>query len=446
MHSACVNHRDGKPGCLKVAIQPQDRGDSQSYLRKPLSTPHPGFMAESRSSVRHTQTPWGNRDRRHIPIPPATHNPERLGAKASERNTTMAIQQRLPRFLGLFSTGLGIAQVASPRGFTRFIGVGDNATNQGWVRLAGVRDIMSGAGLLSSRRPTGWMVTRLGGDAMDLALLRRALTAGRDNRPTLRAALTGRRGRRPGLLAALTPRRRKQPRLLPVALTSRGNVPPRLLLVTAVAAGIAVLDVGATIQQMRRPRQAEERAQEEKAIKLKKTVTVDRPPEELYRFWRDFQNLPHFMRHLAEVQPKDQGLLHWKTKAPAGRIIEWDTKIVEDRPNEMIAWRSVEGSPVANAGSVRFIPAPGGRGTWVQLELEFEPPGGRVGALLARVLSDVPEQLVEIDLRAFKALMEAGEVIVSDATLNDGLLRQRPAQPAPDGARTNGARTNGARV
>jgi len=106
--------------------------------------------------------------------------------------------------------------------------------------------------------------------------------------------------------------------------------------------------------------------------------------------------------------------------------VEWDAEIVEDRPNELIAWRSVEGSDVDNSGSVRFVQAPGDRGTEVHVELRYSPPGGVIGATIAKLFGEEPAQQVDADLHAFKAIMETGQLVHSDATIHG---RPHPAQP-----------------
>ncbi|HUS15005.1 MAG TPA: SRPBCC family protein [Chloroflexia bacterium] len=166
---------------------------------------------------------------------------------------------------------------------------------------------------------------------------------------------------------------------------------------------------------------------------VKKVVTIDRSPAELYSFWHNFEQLPRFMRHLEAVQVTGPGRSHWVAKGPAGKTVEWDAEITDDQPNERIAWRSLEGADVPNAGSVRFTPATGGRGTWVQVELEYDPPGGKAGALVAKIFGEEPEKQVYDDLRAFKQVMEVGEIVLSDATLDSTHLVQRPGQPAEVG-------------
>jgi uncharacterized membrane protein len=147
-------------------------------------------------------------------------------------------------------------------------------------------------------------------------------------------------------------------------------------------------------------------------IKVEKVLTIERSPEDLYQFWRHFEQLPRFMSHLREVQIQDELHSHWVAKAPAGRTVEWDAEIINDTANQFIAWRSLPGSDIANAGSVHFVPAPGDRGTEVRVVLEYVPPVGRAGLLVAKLFGQEPEQQVREDLRHFKEIMEAGEVPV----------------------------------
>jgi uncharacterized membrane protein len=163
---------------------------------------------------------------------------------------------------------------------------------------------------------------------------------------------------------------------------------------------------------------------------LKKSIIINSTPEELYRFWRDFENLPRFMQHLQSVEETGEGRSHWVTKGPADSRVEWDAELTEDRENELIAWRSLEGSDVDNSGSVRFEPAPGNRGTIVKVEINYTPPGGALGSLVAKLFGEEPGQQAQESLRTFKQLMETGEVVVSDGTYWDnGYLSQRPARP-----------------
>lgn len=145
-------------------------------------------------------------------------------------------------------------------------------------------------------------------------------------------------------------------------------------------------------------------------IKIEKSVTINKSPEELFSFWKDFTNLPRFMKHLESVSKIDEHRSHWVAKAPAGMTVEWDAEIINEQKNELIAWRSLEGTNVPNAGSVRFEPAPGNRGCIVRVLLSYEPPAGAVGSKIAKLFGEEPSQQVEEDLRRFKQLMETGEI------------------------------------
>lgn len=144
-------------------------------------------------------------------------------------------------------------------------------------------------------------------------------------------------------------------------------------------------------------------------IKVSHAVTINKPAAELYAFWRDFTNLPRIMDHLGSVTTQDGGHSHWIAKAPLGRTVEWDAEIINEVPNKIIAWRSLPGADVDNAGSVTFKAAPTGRGTELRVELSYAPPAGKVGATVARLLGEEPRRQLDDDLRHFKSLMEAGE-------------------------------------
>lgn len=145
-------------------------------------------------------------------------------------------------------------------------------------------------------------------------------------------------------------------------------------------------------------------------IEVVKSLTVNRPPEELYRFWRNFENLPTAMRHLESVTVRDDRRSHWAVKGSAGTRVEWDAEIVNEKANQLIAWRSCEGSDIDHWGVVRFVSAPGGRGTQVRVELEYEPVGGTFGSTVAKLFGEEPGRQIGDDLRRFKQLMETGEV------------------------------------
>jgi uncharacterized membrane protein len=149
-------------------------------------------------------------------------------------------------------------------------------------------------------------------------------------------------------------------------------------------------------------------------IHLEKSITINKSPNELYAFWRSFENLPRIMRHLESVTPIDIGRSHWVAIGPAGKKFEWDAEIYNEKPNELIAWRSLSGSDVVNAGSVRFEAGPSGRGTRVNVVMNYNVTGGRLTALFARLFGAEPGQMIEDDLRRFKQLMEAGEIATTE--------------------------------
>ena len=147
-----------------------------------------------------------------------------------------------------------------------------------------------------------------------------------------------------------------------------------------------------------------------RARRVIKCVTINRSAEDLFRFWRRLENLPFFARHLISVKETSPTESHWVAKSPAGTTAEWDAVIVKETPNEYIAWESSPGSEIDNAGSVRFRPAPANQGTEVMVTLEYIPPVGALGALIARLYGEEPDIQVEEDLTRFKAFMETGEI------------------------------------
>lgn len=141
-------------------------------------------------------------------------------------------------------------------------------------------------------------------------------------------------------------------------------------------------------------------------------INIGVPRETLYRYWRNFSNLPRFMRHLVAVRVVNERRSHWMAQAPAGRIVEWDAELVEDRPGELLRWRSLPDADVTNFGMVRFTDAPAGTATDVDVELQYVPPGGSLGAAIARLTGEEPQWQVADDLRRLKQLAESGELRV----------------------------------
>jgi uncharacterized membrane protein len=285
--------------------------------------------------------------------------------------------KRLARGLGWFSVGLGITELLAPRAIAKISGVSNAHT--GLIRLYGLRELASGIAIFSQEKPTEAVWSRVAGDALDLASLG-------------------------------------------VAFTSPDAKRGRVAFATANVLAVTALDLICAKQLSGNGNQG---------IHAKASCIVNRSPEEVYSFWRNFQNLPRFMKHLESVHDLGNGRSHWVAKGPAGMSVEWDATIIADVPNEVITWRSLEGSDVDNAGAVRFEAAPGGRGTIVKVNIQYNPPAGVIGATIAKLFGEEPQQQLDDDLRRFKQVLEVGEVVVSDATLmGSGYFEQRPARPA----------------
>jgi uncharacterized membrane protein len=149
-------------------------------------------------------------------------------------------------------------------------------------------------------------------------------------------------------------------------------------------------------------------------VHLETSIAIDKSPAELYAFWRDFKNLPRFMRNLESVTELSRTQSHWVAKGPGGSRVEWDAEIYTEKENELIAWRSLEDADFVNAGSVRFQDGPEGHGTFVRVTMNYNPPAGKVGAALVQLLGAEPAQLIKEDLRRLKQIMEAGEIATID--------------------------------
>lgn len=152
----------------------------------------------------------------------------------------------------------------------------------------------------------------------------------------------------------------------------------------------------------------------ETGVRMEKVVTINRPAQQVYEFWRDFENLPRFMKHLVSVQVTGDNTSHWKAQGPAGVTIEWDAETVEERPGEQISWRSVGEADVPNRGTVQFKEAPAGRGTEVRVSIEYQPPGGAAGKAAAKLVNSISAQQLEEDLKRLKQLMETGEIATAE--------------------------------
>ncbi|APR78601.1 Hypothetical protein A7982_03948 [Minicystis rosea] len=291
--------------------------------------------------------------------------------------------KRLARGLGWFSLGLGIVQLTAPRALVRVIGVRDDRGSRSVTRAVGVREIAAGIGILTQPQHGGWLWARVGGDLTDLGLMGSAFSAKR---------------------------------------AKRG----RIAVATASLVGVTILDALAGRRLIGGAAAATPRARRERRREVVKAITVNRSPEDVYRFWRDFRNLPSFMARLASVKVLDDRRSRWSVSGPAGRRMEWSVEITEDRPGERIAWRTLRDAGPLGSGSVYFTRAPGERGTEVRVEMLPARRGGVIAATLAKLFGKMAANQVASDLHRFKQVMETGEVARSDASVRRG---PHPAQP-----------------
>lgn len=298
----------------------------------------------------------------------------------NRRDDSQTSAQRLARGLGWFSIGLGLAELLAPRAMAKICGV--RPQNAGMIQIFGAREIASGVAIfMQVDQPATALWSRVAGDALDLASLG-------------------------------------------VAFASPDSQKARVAFATVNVLAVTALDVLCAQQYSRK-------STDSPSTQTRKSLIIDRPAAELYQAWRNFEQLPRFMRNLESVTVNGDGRSHWVAKTPAGITAKWDAEILENTPNELISWRSVEGSEINNSGSVHFRQAPGSRGTIVTVQLDYDLPGGMITNALAKLLREDPGVLAQESLRLFKQIMEVGEVTLSDGTLWDnGFLTQRPAQPS----------------
>ena len=287
--------------------------------------------------------------------------------------------ERQTSTLALLSLGLGLTELMAPRQVARWIGADSEDDKTRLTILAlGLRELTCGIGLLSRTRPAAWAWARVAGDMIDLAVIGGAVQAG--NADPARAAAAA-----AGVLSAAYLDARTA-----LELQQNGQRP--------LAEGIAV----------------------------EQSVTIRRPLKDVYEFFRDFENLPSFMSHLESVKVQN-GQSHWCARGPLGRRVEWNAEIIEDRPGELIAWRSLAGADIPNQGRVTFRPTPDREDTELSVELRYDPPAGALGRAFAKVFGKEPAQQISADLRRLKQVLETGEVLHSDASIHRGLHPARPA-------------------
>ena len=150
----------------------------------------------------------------------------------------------------------------------------------------------------------------------------------------------------------------------------------------------------------------------DKGIKIERSVQIARPPQEIYRFWRNLENLPRFFEHVESVTPIDNLRSHWVVKGPAGTRVAWTAQILTDHEGELISWESLPGAEVQNAGSVRFESG-GDGGTNVKVALQYYPPAGVIGAAVAKLFGESPDQQLDEDLGRLKQLVETQAAAVT---------------------------------
>jgi len=166
-------------------------------------------------------------------------------------------------------------------------------------------------------------------------------------------------------------------------------------------------------------------------IHIEKSITINRPPEVLFGFWRNFENLPRFMMNLESVRQIGPNRSRWTATGPAGKSVEWDAEIYNEKENELIAWRSLPGSDVTNAGSVNFTRAPTGRGTYLRVTFNYNPPGGKPGVLFAKLFGSEPGRMVEQNLKRLKQLFEAGVISTTEGQTSgrsQHFISERPVE------------------
>jgi len=343
------------------------------------------------------------------PPPPHPYSPAgssasqlRGGDRAySSTRGEFAVQRGIAAGVGWFGIGLGLFAVAAPRQLARLIGL--EAPRTRWleaprtrwrgvrrmsaaqflpqqflpqrklrgdpvhsliIRGLGAREIVSGIGILARPRPAPWLWSRVFGDMVGLSLLGLALNSPRTDRARLAGA-------------------------------------------TAAIAGVTALDIYASVEFTRARRARRAPLTVTRTLPLEASILINRLPEECYRFWHDFENLPRFMRSVESVRIDSDRRSHWVARAPGGIRLEWDSEIIDDKPDRLISWHSLN-ADVPNAGSVHFDPAPGGRGTFVRVRMSHDMP--TLSGIAARVIGKVPKRQVKEDLRRFKQIMETGEI------------------------------------
>jgi uncharacterized membrane protein len=170
-------------------------------------------------------------------------------------------------------------------------------------------------------------------------------------------------------------------------------------------------------------------SRETNGVHVEEAITIRKSAEELYTFWRDFENQPLLSDYVASVDITGPTTSHWVAKGPANKPLEWDAEVINDRPNELIAWRTLPGADISHAGSVNFKSAPGGRGTEVHVTMQYYPPAGTLGAGIAMLFHREPSIQAADMLKRLKRLMETGEIVRVDGQSHGHSLQRAALNP-----------------
>jgi uncharacterized membrane protein len=275
-------------------------------------------------------------------------------------------REKLAINLGWFSIGLGVAELLFPGTLCRLVGV---KPRRFLTRLLGAREIASGIGLLNQPAKGPWLKARVAGDAMDLSLLA-------------------------------------------LAATSDKSKKGKLALAFASVAGVTAVDFLCYkdfVDGQPEPTDPEF-ARSPDVVHFRRSLVINRPIEELYQIWRNFSELPRYMRNLISVGERERNRWHWKSRGPGETEVEWEAEVTRDISNQAIEWRTLPGADLDHKGSVQFEPAPGGRGTIVRVEMQYRAPAGKPGAIITKLLGKSPEHQISADLLRFKQFLETGEI------------------------------------
>lgn len=304
----------------------------------------------------------------------------------------------LARSLGVASLGLGAGLLAAPGSVIRLAGLRDTPGARVVAGAVGVRELVAGVGILASRRPVGWLWARATADGLDVTLLTLGAAVQSRSQHRIRLPRPGPRRSGPGRAARDVV---DGVRSLVAGGTPLARPPRRTVAAIGVLTGVAVVDLVAAVRLTRR------RGPHRTASV---SITVDQPQPEVYRRWRELQAFPRFMSHLdlrpVSATPRPGTPPPATTDAAPGGS-GWDADVVHEVPGELIEWRSGIASHVDHAGTVRFEPGPGGSGTRVTVRVDYRPPGGLVGSLVAGFLGEHPRQQISDDLLRFKHILES---------------------------------------